>query len=75
MRSTPDPTHSISQFLADQHQYRIYATILRLGSGRSTLALGTIEAPEFLAPKEVAPRCMLRKIIQSEGNPIEVSWQ
>jgi len=40
VRSTPDPALSLSQFLAEQHQCRLYAFNVRLGPGRSTLALG-----------------------------------
>jgi len=48
----------MSQFLSGQHQYTIYATIVRLGSGRSTLALGTIGAPVHVTRIDVARRSM-----------------
>ena len=44
VRSTPDPTPTMSQFSAEPHQYSIYTPNMRLGSGRSTLALGINEA-------------------------------
>ena len=44
-RSTPDPTLTMSQFSIEPHQYSLYAPIVRLGSGRSTLALGPTGAP------------------------------
>jgi len=44
VRSTPDPTLTMSQSFAEAHQCRIYAPIMRLGPGRSTLALGINEA-------------------------------
>ena len=50
-RSTPDPSLTMSQSFADAHQYSIYAPIVRLGPGRSTLALGTIGAPAHVARK------------------------
>ena len=53
-RSTPDPTLTMSQSFAEAHQYSIYSPIVRLGPGRSTLALGTIEAPVHEARKEAA---------------------
>ena len=44
MRSTPDPSHTLSQYFIEAHRYSIYAHIMRLGPGRSTLALGINEA-------------------------------
>ena len=47
VRSTPDPSPALSQFSAEPHQYSIYAPIVRLGPGRSTLALGINEASVY----------------------------
>ena len=54
VRSTPDPSLTLSQCFIEAHQYSIYAPIMRLGPGRSTLALGTIGAPTHRNPQRFA---------------------